>query len=710
MEDKTYDDRYPNALALGTILNGQYKIEKVLGQGGFGITYLGIDLNLELKVAIKEYYPEGLVTRSRQQTGITVFGGDKEEAFQMGVASFLEEAKILAKFQNNKHIVGVKTFFRENGTTYFVMDYIEGISFKDYLKQMGGKILVDDVIGLLEPIMEALQEVHQTGLLHRDISPDNIYITHQGESKLLDFGAARYNLGEKSRSLSVILKPGYAPEEQYRSKGKQGPWTDVYALAATMYFAITGNLPPESLDRLEQDDLQLPSEKGIAINASVEGALVRALEVKAVNRFQTVGAFQKALVGQVQVKEVVETKNDNQDKQVEAIKEENKVEEVSQLAKPSATYIRKSKKNIYVAIGAIGIGILALGVAQGTTANDDKDKEAPPTLEIVQGEANGGVKPQVEANPEEVKPPVVEEETTPRFSWAYKSIGQWDYIGTFQEGVAVARRGDFTHGDWFFIDTNGNIVCDAQDFGYRFSQGLAEVQVGDGESAKWGYIDKSGGFVIPPIWDDAYGFKEDVARVVRMVDGEEQWEFINPYGQRAIPMTFPKAQDFQEGMAAVQSADMNPGKWGFINEWGDTKIGYFYGDTYGFSEGLAPVKEYNDKWGMINKAGEEVIPAVWEELYPLEDGLAAAKDPYTGKWGYIDAYGELMIAAKWDKVKSFQEGYAAVCKVEQDKERWGLIDINGNEVIPPMWDKAQSPQEGLITVVENGKYKVIEID
>lgn len=352
----SYETKHPNALPIGTVLNGQYRIVQVLGQGGFGITYLGEDLNLELKVAIKEYYPEGMVTRDYETREVTVYAGDKREDFEYGAERFLEEAKILGRFQNNAHIVGVRNFFRENGTAYFVMDYIEGISFKDYLKQMNGCILYQDAFALLIPIMEALEEVHQIGLLHRDISPDNIYITFEGKSKLLDFGAARSTLGEHSKSLSVILKPGYAPEEQYRSKGKQGPWTDVYALSATLYMAITGQLPPEALDRLDEDDLRLPSELGIDVPKHIEYALGRGLSIKAYDRYQSIKELRDGLLDENFVEVKMEQNNEKIKKEdVEVSVVEKEVDKVP-LQIPTS---QNNKKQIKL---AIGVGIATIGV------------------------------------------------------------------------------------------------------------------------------------------------------------------------------------------------------------------------------------------------------------------------------------------------------------------------------------------------------------
>lgn len=242
------------ALPLGSILNGRYMVGKVLGIGGFGITYLGYDLTLEIRVAIKEYMPSALATRYTDQYSV-VLTGHVEADYKYGMERFLEEARILAKLQNTPNIVSVQNYFKENNTAYFVMEYIEGMSLKEYVASQGDKIPFEQAMTILQPVMEALEQVHALNLLHRDISPDNIYITANGESRLLDFGAARFAAGD-GKSVSVILKHGYAPEEQYSSHGNQGPWTDVYAMGATLYRCITGILPPDSIERIHTDTLK----------------------------------------------------------------------------------------------------------------------------------------------------------------------------------------------------------------------------------------------------------------------------------------------------------------------------------------------------------------------------------------------------------------------------------------------------------------------
>lgn len=291
----------PHHLKPGTILHQKYLVGRVLGEGGFGVTYLGWDLQLDMKLAIKEFLPKDFATRHTGNLQITIFTGDYQHHFENGLKKFIEEAKILAKYNNLPGIVSVRDFFEDHSTAYLVMYYLDGIDLRSYLEQVGGKLAYDQALAILMPVMDALKEIHKDGLLHRDISPDNIYVTTEGEIKLLDFGAARHAFNDNNKSLSVILKPGYAPEEQYRSKGRQGPWTDVYAVAATYYRMIVGQTPPDSLDRLESDTLLHPSRIGVSIPTHIENTLMKALAIKSQNRFQSIEEFQSSLSGQGQM-------------------------------------------------------------------------------------------------------------------------------------------------------------------------------------------------------------------------------------------------------------------------------------------------------------------------------------------------------------------------------------------------------------------------
>ncbi len=280
----------------GTVLNGKYILGKVLGEGGFGISYLGWDLNLEHKVAIKEYYPVSYVTRQASQSPtITLLTGSRREFYQKGLDKFIEEARSLAKFSGLQGIVLVRDYFQENGTAYIVMEFAEGQTLKKILQNNGGSLSADYVFGMMRTVIESLGVIHNKGIIHRDISPDNMMVDAQSRVKLLDFGAARNYISEGQNSLSVILKPGYTPEEQYRSHGEQGPWTDVYALCATMYRAITGVLPPESLERVCKDNLRSPSSLGVQIRPKQEEALTKGLAVRKRDRFGSMEELHTAL-------------------------------------------------------------------------------------------------------------------------------------------------------------------------------------------------------------------------------------------------------------------------------------------------------------------------------------------------------------------------------------------------------------------------------
>jgi serine/threonine protein kinase len=303
---KAYDGRYeicpfcghqrsqepanPLYLPEGTILDGKYLVGSVIGHGGFGITYAALDQSLELKVAVKEYFPYGLSTRTTEsRTVYPVASRDAEDNYRYGREKFVEEARALARFNSLDSIVSVHTCFSENNTAYIVMEYLEGEDLMAHIKRRGGKLGWEETLTLLSPVTKALTALHREGLIHRDISPDNIFVTSDGKTKLLDFGTARFAMGEKSRSLSVILKPGYAPPEQYSSRGKQGPWTDVYALAATMYRCATGQAPPDAMERQMGVALERPSRLGADIPPAAEETLMRALEPEPEKRMQTIG-------------------------------------------------------------------------------------------------------------------------------------------------------------------------------------------------------------------------------------------------------------------------------------------------------------------------------------------------------------------------------------------------------------------------------------
>ena len=291
MEENLY------CLRKGTRLIGRYTVEGVLGQGGFGITYLGMDELHKKKVAIKEFFPQGIVTRNIEyEDTVTVTLVGEKENYDKGKERFLKEAQTMAMFSKDKGIVKALDFFEINNTAYIVMEYLEGVTLKQYLRE-NERIAAEDLVELLVPLIEALDEIHSQGLIHRDISPDNIMVLPDGRIKLMDFGAARDYTEFGEKSLSIVLKPGYAPPEQYQTHGVQGPWTDIYALCATMYKCITGENPPDAIDRLVDDHLKKISAFGIPVLPQIEEAIIKGMSVAAKDRYQNVGDFCEDLYG-----------------------------------------------------------------------------------------------------------------------------------------------------------------------------------------------------------------------------------------------------------------------------------------------------------------------------------------------------------------------------------------------------------------------------
>lgn len=280
----------------GTVLHDKYLLGRALGQGGFGITYIAMDTNLGIKLAVKEYLPQELATRISGHSMVSAYKTSLADQFNYGLEKFLEEARTLARFIAHPNVIEVRDYFEANGTAYLVMSYVEGVTLQEHLRSSGGKITVDEALNIFNPVLDALQEIHSKGILHRDISPDNLLVDRKGRVILIDFGSARQAMGERSKSLSVIMKAGYSPVEQYQSKGKQGPWTDIYAVAASFYRCITGTMPPESIERITEDLMAPPSQLGVVIEAGTEEALLKALAVKSVHRFREVKEFQEQLL------------------------------------------------------------------------------------------------------------------------------------------------------------------------------------------------------------------------------------------------------------------------------------------------------------------------------------------------------------------------------------------------------------------------------
>lgn len=285
----------------GTVLQGKYLVGRTIGHGGFGITYIGYNKVLQQVVAIKEYFPGEFATRTEETNILTIYSGEREEQFLNGVDKFIEEARKLAKFRGKEGIVNIHDSFRENKTAYIVMEYLDGETLEKRLDREG-RLNLEEACDIIRSVIGTLEIVHSEDILHRDIKPSNIYLTRDNRVKLMDFGAARYATTTHTKSLSVLVSSGYAPQEQYISKGEQGNWTDVYGCAATFYKMLTGIKPEDAMDRGEKDTLLPPSKHRVKISKSMENAIMNALNLKIEDRTKTVKEFEEQLFSLADVK------------------------------------------------------------------------------------------------------------------------------------------------------------------------------------------------------------------------------------------------------------------------------------------------------------------------------------------------------------------------------------------------------------------------
>ena len=301
-----YDERRQNAphqLQIGTVLLGKYLVGRALGQGGFGITYLGWNRYLETKVAIKEYYPSVFVERNATQSTTVVCRTEQlEEYYAENRMRFLREAKTLAKLQDVPQIVSIHDFFEMNNTAYIVMEYLQGSDLRDYIRAKGGRLSPEETFRILRPAMAALAKVHEAELVHRDISPDNIMLLRDGSVKLMDFGAVRSvnNAAvdkELTQATQAIVKHGFAPVEQYSSKGSIGPWTDEYALCATMYYCMTGRVPENATDRID-GETELEWDRIPGLTEYQRQVLRKGSAIRARDRYASVRELMDALFTQ----------------------------------------------------------------------------------------------------------------------------------------------------------------------------------------------------------------------------------------------------------------------------------------------------------------------------------------------------------------------------------------------------------------------------
>lgn len=352
----------PMQLPVGTELQGyhHYIVGAALGQGGFGVTYLALDTDADRRVALKEFFP---VYCSGRLQGVTVMAYDGQDVFfEKGKQGFLLEAQTMQRLARVKSVVGIYDCFQANNTVYLVMEYVEGQSLKAYLEE-NGPIAPEKLFPMVKPLLEDVALMHRQGVIHRDIAPDNIILDTNGRLRLIDFGTAREYIGQAS--MTVVVKKGFAPVEQYTRKG-QSAATDVYALAATMYFCLTGHLVPDSMERIGEDPMKRPSEWGVKLPQNQEDALIRALRVLPNDRTQTVDAFLAELMPK---KEEPKSAPAPKAEPKQEPKQEFKPKLESKLRSIVKDCFRKKKMSIWIGIAAAVLTVIGVaGIALGKSA------------------------------------------------------------------------------------------------------------------------------------------------------------------------------------------------------------------------------------------------------------------------------------------------------------------------------------------------------
>lgn len=365
-----------DSLPIFSILAGKYLLGAPLGKGGFGITYIAMHLPDEKIVAIKEFFPANLAVRDTDNETVVPADDTKAVYYRTGMKSFSEEGRILYLLSDIEHVIHVAEQIQANNTTYLVMEYVPGISLKKYMKQQQKLFSEQETLTLMQPILIALQAMHQKGILHRDISPENLMLSPDNTLTLIDFGAARTFSRSDDDNLTVILKRGYAPEEQYHSNSRQGPWTDLYAVCAVMYQMLTGILPQEASARAEEDHLTPISRiEGLSLSPSTCAALEKGLQMDPMERYPDIGALMKVLypAKKEKTQEITDNspkethemdaseKNAERPKQPESANASSAINTYDQVSVPAPDSTvrekeppkKKSRKRRYIAIGLI---------------------------------------------------------------------------------------------------------------------------------------------------------------------------------------------------------------------------------------------------------------------------------------------------------------------------------------------------------------------
>ena len=693
-------------LKQGTLLeNGKYRIEKVIGQGGFGITYLGEQVGLGRKVAIKEFFMKDLCNRDSGDSRVYTLSKGSAELVERYRAKFIKEARNLAALRHT-NIVSVIDVFESNDTAYYVMEYHSGGSLADKVKN--GPLAEADAVRYIKQAAAALDYIHARQIMHLDVKPANILLDDEDSAVLIDFGLAKQydEAGHQTSATPVGISHGYAPMEQYRSGGVEtfSPVVDIYSLGATLYKLVTGLTPPEASDIFDSGLPKLPA----TLSAGVRSAIEKAMQPRRVERPQSVGEF-LALLDSAKVATTAAT---------------NTAEPVAKVVAPAAAPV------VAPAAPAINCETMLNTDADAATSIAATADDAATSFAAPAADAATALASTPEA-PAPAAKPAVHPVATPKMSDAERSAAIKKVVepkkkgcGVFVKTVialvvlaALAVGGylvwDFINAaheenkDEFTWEQKMEIMNKYEEMGEFDENGLAQVRKSIGkneygyEDYRYGYIDKNGKEVVPCQYDYVNAFSEGLAKVA---DGDYKHGFVDVNGNEVIPCQYGYVRNFSDGLAAVEWN----GNYGFIDKNGDLAIDTLYHRVSDFRNGHAVVSR-NGEVFVINKNGEYVkyityVPQdengnyYYCNIYSIADlvKVRISRSVYDSSGNYshedifmdklIDTYGNTCFE-DYDHVYSMDYKFDAVRRknpmlLAERGEEQAVIDMNGNVVIP----------------------------
>ena len=693
-----YNENAPRSSILmphRTLLAGKYLVGKMLGKGGFGITYLGYDISRQLVMAIKEYMPDGIAGRT-VSGGVAPISDKALPSFFLWKEKFLEEGRLQARF-NHPNIVRVENIFEDNNGAYIVMKFVEGVDLLKQVQLRGAPFTEDDAMAIIFQVIDAIQEIHSQRVIHRDIKPQNIFLTVSGRVILLDFGAAREAISDANLTLTEIYTDGFAAPEQYTRKG-QGPWTDIYCICATLFFLLTGAVPSTALERQIKEDIDGFSVLKSIVNYKIYDAIVKGMSLKAENRPQDVFEMRKMLLqdGAISVQE-----KKSIDSEIVSLKQQTSTQESQMQGGSSQASMPPPLPSIQPMPSASSSGDQSI--------NKDIPKQTPEIVYSVATEV-----PKVKDRKKiwiavliscllvvswlgykQLSP------SNPRMSSIEKKIDQRDMRLLFKEGSKYG-----------FMDTAGKIIIAPKyDYAFRFVDKIGRVGLKKGNSIVWGLVDIHGN----SLTDLAYSWPgtpaEDRISFSSVIAGTSKVGYWDYSGKIVIQPNFDYGSAFSDGVAVVGVGKdiLRNTKWGLIDKngkfiieprWSSKAVYYNLHDDIveaKFANGLMPLRdETTNLAGYIDKTGTWVIKPQFAEARSFSDGMAIVgvsvdeNGKKVKKFGYINTAGSLIIAPKFAVAQNFSDELALVAEGNDYKDyKFGFIDKKGVYKISPVYNSAQ---------------------